>query len=157
MVCAVLTSACVESDTERLLERRDETVMKLSFRGAVYESPFPTLELSENPIEDYRNGVIWRFQHLKAFRDEQGHPSLDDSDDAILLAIWEPAPTTDTRTRPFLFVAKHLLSSEEEAQAVLSQYLNVYAQNPVYPPARIFVGSKEAAFAQAPTPSDVPI
>lgn len=126
--------------------------MKLSFRGAIYESPFPTLELSENPLEDDRNGIMWRFQHLKAFRNEQGHPSLINSDDAILLAIWEPAPMTDTRTRPFLFVAKHLLNSEEEAQAILSQYLNVYARNPVYPPARIFVGSKEMTSAKMPAP-----
>ena len=121
--------------------------MKLSFRGAIYESPFPTLELSENPPEDYKKGMLWRFQHLKAFMNEQGHDGLspveDTPEDSILLAIWEPAPTTDTRTRPFLFVAKHLLRSEEEAQTVLTQYLAIYADSPVHPPARIFVGSKD--------------
>lgn len=155
LVCTVLTHPCFEPDTERLTERLDKAVMKLSFRGATYESPFPTLELSDNPLDDYRNGVIWRFQHLKAFMDEQGHTSRKDSGDRILLAIWEPAPITDTRTRPFLFVAKHLLQSEEEAQAILSQYLNTYTQSPVYPPARIFVGSKDAAPVDVPNPHPI--
>lgn len=129
--------------------------MKLSFRGAIYESPFPTLELSENPLADYNNGLLWRLQHLKAFMAEQGHKptlsadDLDEGEDNILLAIWEPAPTTDTRTRPFLFVAKHLLRSEVEAKMILDQYLEKYAKNPVYPPARIFMGSKELEPAKA--------
>ncbi|MEO1522864.1 MAG: hypothetical protein AAFU78_19085 [Cyanobacteria bacterium J06633_2] len=126
--------------------------MKLSFRGAIYESPFPTLELSDNIANGHNitnghnNGVSWRFQHLKAFMGEQGHPnSVDDDEakDSILLAIWEPAPTTENRTRPFLFVAKHLLSSEEDAKDVLNQYLNDYADKHVHPPVRIFVGSKD--------------
>jgi hypothetical protein len=125
--------------------------MKLSFRGAIYESPFPTLELSDNVANDYSSGVSWRLQHLKAFMSEQGHPDYDDEDevkDSILLAIWEPAPTTDTRTRPFLFVAKHLLSSEEEAQEILAQYLRDYANKHVHPPVRIFVGSKDLKAAK---------
>ncbi|MEM9447672.1 MAG: hypothetical protein AAGA75_03970 [Cyanobacteria bacterium P01_E01_bin.6] len=120
--------------------------MKLSFRGAVYESPFPTLELSEQAVDDYNNGVSWRFKHLKAFMGEQGHDGIDGEDEAtdvILLAIWEPAPTTETRTRPFLFVAKHLLGSEEEAKNILTQYLEDYAERPVNPPVRIFVGSRQ--------------
>ncbi|MEB3210615.1 MAG: hypothetical protein VKL39_04645 [Leptolyngbyaceae bacterium] len=120
--------------------------MKLSFRGAIYESPFPTLELSDNVVSDYNSGVSWRFQHLKAFMDEQGHQPQEGEDevnDAILLAIWEPAPTTETRTRPFLFVAKHLLSSEEEAKDILAQYLKNYESKHVHPPVRIFVGSKD--------------
>ncbi len=128
--------------------------MKLSFRGVIYESPFPTLELSENPLEDCSNGLSWRFQHLKAFMHEQGHDesSLEEQrEDVILLAIWEPAPTTENRTRPFLFVVKHLLRSEEDAKAIFTQYLEMYEKDPVYPPARIFVGSKELHTAKMPT------
>lgn len=200
--------------------------MKLSFRGAIYESPFPTLELTKSPIEEYQHGIDWRLKHLKAVRSEQiqqrqeNDPARDrlsdashhstnftidspsdsnpspassqepstwespnvlnlspdhtaeqdpttslyeselefdeqstEDNDAILLAIWEPAPTTDNRTRPFLFVAKHLLRTEEEAKSILSQYLEIYAANPVNPPARVFVGTKDVSMqpsAQSP-------
>lgn len=121
--------------------------MKLSFRGAIYESPFPTLELARDPLESYDKGVSWRFQQLKAVRTDYSHDDgdSDENEGSILLAIWEPAPTTDTRTRPFLFVVKHLLRSEEEARDTLESYLKFYAQNPAQPPPRVFVGTKDMA------------
>ncbi|GEM_PF-6830511 len=121
--------------------------MKLSFRGAVYESPFPTLELSQDPAESHDKGVSWRFQQLKAVRDysQDEKSSSEDDEGDILLAIWEPAPTTDTRTRPFLFIVKHLLHSEQEARDTLESYLKFYAQNPAQAPPRVFVGTKESA------------
>lgn len=148
-----MSKSVVDSELERL----DETIMKLSFRGAIYESPFPTLELTHDPADDYNNGVSWRFQQLKAIRSDY-HPGSkkernesSGSEDAILLAVWEPASTTETRTRPFLFVAKHLLRSEEEARATLKSYLEFYAQNPAKTPPRVFVGTKEITYRSSIT------
>ncbi|MGB3493395.1 MAG: hypothetical protein WBA57_11745 [Elainellaceae cyanobacterium] len=122
--------------------------MKLSFRGVIYESPFPTLELTRDPAESCNHGVLWRFQQLKAVRDNASQNGANDSEDnegTVLLAIWEPAQTTETRTRPFLFVVKHLLKSEEEARNTLESYLKFYAQNPAPSPPRVFVGTREMA------------
>ncbi|MEB3359800.1 MAG: hypothetical protein VKK04_23950 [Synechococcales bacterium] len=124
--------------------------MKLSFRGVVYESPFPTLEIIGQHGLDKDHEIIWRFQHLKAVRLQQYTAASTYpperrflSRDAILLAIWEPAPITEVRTRPFLYVAKYLLESEEDAQDVLSSYLDAYTANPVHPPARVFMGTRK--------------
>lgn len=47
-------------------------------------------------------------------------------DDGVLLSIWEPAPINDSRVRPFLFMAKYRLSTEDEAKEVLSYYREAY-------------------------------
>ncbi|MGF1499262.1 MAG: hypothetical protein ACFB8W_20915 [Elainellaceae cyanobacterium] len=97
---------------------------------------------------DKDHEIIWRFQHLRAVRlqyaKSSSYPAESGflSKDAILLAVWEPAPVTEIRTRPFLYVAKHLLETEEEAEAVLERYLDAYAANPVHPPARVFMGTR---------------
>lgn len=44
----------------------------------------------------------------------------------VLLSIWEPAPKSDVRVKPFLFMTRHRLSSELEAKKMLAHYLAVY-------------------------------
>lgn len=46
----------------------------------------------------------------------------------VLLSIWEPAPKSDVRVKPFLFMTRHRLSSELEAKKMLAHYLAVYKQ-----------------------------
>lgn len=51
----------------------------------------------------------------------------------VLLSIWEPAPKSDVRVKPFLFMSRHRLPSELEAKKMLAHYLSVYkkaAQRP---------------------------
>jgi hypothetical protein len=50
--------------------------------------------------------------------------------EGVLLSIWEPAPVTEQRARPFLFMAKHRLPSEDEAQEILNYYLSAYEAMP---------------------------
>lgn len=44
----------------------------------------------------------------------------------VLLSIWEPAPKSDVRVKPFLFMTRHRLASEVEAKKLLAHYLSVY-------------------------------
>jgi hypothetical protein len=44
----------------------------------------------------------------------------------VLLSIWEPAPKSDVRVKPFLFMTRHRLASELEAKKLLAHYLSVY-------------------------------
>ncbi|MBF2048889.1 MAG: hypothetical protein EDM05_67705 [Leptolyngbya sp. IPPAS B-1204] len=44
----------------------------------------------------------------------------------VLLSIWEPAPKSDVRVKPFLFMTRHRLPSELEAKKLLAHYLSVY-------------------------------
>lgn len=46
----------------------------------------------------------------------------------VLLSIWEPAPKTELRVKPFLFMSRHRLPSELEAKKLLAHYLAVYRQ-----------------------------
>lgn len=48
--------------------------------------------------------------------------------DGVLLSLWEDMPINDTRTKPFSFKARHLVSSDREAQVILENYLAVYRQ-----------------------------
>jgi hypothetical protein len=47
-------------------------------------------------------------------------------DGGVLLSIWEPAPKSDVRVKPFLFMTRHRLPSELEAKKLLAHYLSVY-------------------------------
>jgi hypothetical protein len=47
-------------------------------------------------------------------------------DGGVLLSIWEPAPKSDVRVKPFLFMSRHRLPSELEARKMLGHYLLVY-------------------------------
>lgn len=47
-------------------------------------------------------------------------------DGGVLLSIWEPAPKSDVRVKPFLFMSRHRLPSEVEAKKMLAHYLAVY-------------------------------
>jgi hypothetical protein len=46
----------------------------------------------------------------------------------VLLSIWEPAPKSDVRVKPFLFMTRHRLASELEAKKLLAHYLSVYRE-----------------------------
>jgi hypothetical protein len=48
-------------------------------------------------------------------------------DDGVTLCLWEPAPLNETRVKPFLYMVRQRLSSEDEAQQLLDFYLKVYA------------------------------
>ncbi|WP_193874574.1 hypothetical protein [Oculatella sp. LEGE 06141] len=52
--------------------------------------------------------------------------SITPIDEGVLLRIWEPAPMNEIRAKPFLFMAKHRLPSDDEAQAMLDQYMAAY-------------------------------
>ena len=52
--------------------------------------------------------------------------SITPSDDGLTLCIWEPASINETRVRPFLFMAKYRLETEDEANLVLGHYRQVY-------------------------------
>lgn len=52
--------------------------------------------------------------------------SITPKDDGVLLCIWEPAPMTDTRVRPFLFMARYRLADDNEAKTVLEEYQVAY-------------------------------
>lgn len=47
-------------------------------------------------------------------------------DGGVLLSIWEPAPKSEVRVKPFLFMSRHRLPSELEAKKMLAHYLAVY-------------------------------
>jgi hypothetical protein len=44
----------------------------------------------------------------------------------VLLSIWEPAPLSENRVKPFLFMANHRLPSADEAEEILNAYLAAY-------------------------------
>lgn len=44
----------------------------------------------------------------------------------MLLSIWEPAPMTSSRAKPFLFMVRLKLPSEAEARELLDHYFQVY-------------------------------
>lgn len=52
--------------------------------------------------------------------------SITPIDDGILLCIWEPAPLSESRVRPFLFMARYRLASQAEAQQILDYYETIY-------------------------------
>ncbi|MGA7937978.1 MAG: hypothetical protein WCA35_30800 [Kovacikia sp.] len=49
--------------------------------------------------------------------------SITQYEGGVSLCIWEPARVTDVRVKPFLFKINHRLPSKDEAQKVLSDYL----------------------------------
>lgn len=52
--------------------------------------------------------------------------NLTRSKDGIQLCIWEPAPITPDRVKPFLFMARYRLVSEEEVRDILQSYQMAY-------------------------------
>lgn len=48
-------------------------------------------------------------------------------DDGVTLCLWESAPINETRVKPFLYMVRQRLPSEDEAQQLLDFYLKVYA------------------------------
>jgi hypothetical protein len=48
--------------------------------------------------------------------------SITPTEEGFHLSIWEPAPLTSTRLRPYLFMANYRLDSEEAADRILRQY-----------------------------------
>lgn len=49
--------------------------------------------------------------------------------EGVLLSLWEDMPISDTRTKPFSFKARHLVTSDQEAQDILNNYLAAYRQS----------------------------
>jgi hypothetical protein len=45
------------------------------------------------------------------------------SDEGLMVSIWEPAPLTPTRVSPFMFKVNHRVDSKEEAYQFLRRYL----------------------------------
>jgi len=52
--------------------------------------------------------------------------SLTPKERGFLLSIWEPAPTNEQRVKPFLYMVRQRLASEEEAKELLDYYLTSY-------------------------------
>jgi hypothetical protein len=46
--------------------------------------------------------------------------------DRILLSIWEESVVSENRLKPFLFKARYLVDSQEEATEILQQYQETY-------------------------------
>ncbi|NJN87870.1 MAG: hypothetical protein HC881_18195 [Leptolyngbyaceae cyanobacterium SL_7_1] len=61
--------------------------------------------------------------------------SMTPIDEGVLLCIWEPAPLSESRVRPFLFMARYRLASETEAQQILEYYETIYEAAPTETPA----------------------
>lgn len=51
---------------------------------------------------------------------------ISQTDDGVILSLWETAPTTPTRSSPYLYMVNHRLPSEFAAQQVLAQYEIAY-------------------------------
>jgi len=51
---------------------------------------------------------------------------LKQSSNGFVLYVWEPAHLTETRVRPFLFMAKHPTENREEAMELLNHYLQIH-------------------------------
>ena len=49
---------------------------------------------------------------------------ISHTETGVLLRVWAPAPVSEVRTRPFLFLAQYRLSSEKEALKLLRVYFN---------------------------------
>ncbi|MCG8364109.1 MAG: hypothetical protein MJA27_12360 [Pseudanabaenales cyanobacterium] len=49
---------------------------------------------------------------------------ISHTETGILLRVWAPAPLTEARTRPYLFLAQYRVSTEKEAMQLLSTYLS---------------------------------
>ncbi|MDJ0705752.1 MAG: hypothetical protein QNJ46_21000 [Leptolyngbyaceae cyanobacterium MO_188.B28] len=49
---------------------------------------------------------------------------ISHTETGVLLRVWAPAPLSEDRTRPYLFLAQYRLSSEKEAMKLLRVYLN---------------------------------
>jgi hypothetical protein len=54
---------------------------------------------------------------------------LKESSHGFVLYIWEPAHLSESRVRPFLFMAKHPTANREAAMEILNQYLQTHEQN----------------------------
>lgn len=50
-------------------------------------------------------------------------------EDGVLLCMWEPAPLSEMRVKPFLYMVKQRLGSETEALDVLNRYLSAYSES----------------------------
>ncbi|MEM9906939.1 MAG: hypothetical protein AAF921_18125 [Cyanobacteria bacterium P01_D01_bin.44] len=46
-----------------------------------------------------------------------------ESDETILLKIWEPAAVDDNRLKPYFFMVNYSVPSMGEAKAILKQYM----------------------------------
>ena len=63
------------------------------------------------------------------------HYRLTVIEDGVRLRLWEPAPKTNQRVSPYLFMVNYVLTSETEAKEVLNLYLEAHG-------ARALISSK---------------
>ena len=49
---------------------------------------------------------------------------ISQTETGVLLRVWAPAPLSEDRTRPYLFLAQYRLASEKEAIKLLGAYFN---------------------------------
>lgn len=49
--------------------------------------------------------------------------AITQSEEGMMVSIWEPAPLTPTRVSPFMFKVNHRVESQEEAHQFLNRYL----------------------------------
>ncbi|MGB3613001.1 MAG: hypothetical protein WBA10_04340 [Elainellaceae cyanobacterium] len=137
--------------------------MKLSFRGVVYESPFLSTDvysisdfpsqygalshqMSQIPGLDapkQSNAPQYSYAenlYLESQTQTIAVPLLPSPIASILVAVWEPAPLDESRIRPFHFVAKYLLSSQQAVFGLLKHYHTVYLDTPENPAPHFFIG-----------------
>jgi hypothetical protein len=46
-------------------------------------------------------------------------------EEGVMLSIWESAPVTSDRIHPYLYVANYRVSTTDEAQQILNEYLAI--------------------------------
>ncbi len=125
--------------------------MKLSFRGTVYESPFLSddvhyiadLPSQYGALSSRMNqipGLHMPEAYLQSASQAIAMPLLLSPIASILVVIWEPAPLNEARIRPFHFVGKYLLSSQQAVFDILKQYHEAYLDQPCQPSPSFFIG-----------------
>lgn len=49
------------------------------------------------------------------------------NDQGVMLCIWEPAQVSEDREKPFLYMVKQQLLSEEMVQSALNHYIQIHS------------------------------
>ncbi|MGF1535767.1 MAG: hypothetical protein ACFB4J_04645 [Elainellaceae cyanobacterium] len=123
--------------------------MKLSFRDTVYESPFSSQDIHAIADLPLQYGTLFsQMSQIPGLQDESAHPqsqaiAIPESLSpitAILVVIWEPAPLNESRIRPFHFVVRYLLSSQQAVFDILNQYHQFYLAQPRSQSPSFFIG-----------------
>lgn len=134
--------------------------MKLSFRGTVYESPFSSqdihtiadLPLQYGTLSSQMNQIGLQSEtYLHPQSQAIAVPAVISPIASILVVIWEPATLNESRIRPFYFVVKYLLSSQQAVFDILKQYHQAYLDQPCSPSPSFFIGVHSSLMRVAAT------